>query len=863
MMSRSFRYLPVLFSSLLLACGILFQSSTLIQEDQSSTTTLTIAIDQALLSDPDVASRWEEQVHNISGYLQQRGGVITAYDSTAYSGIQASFSFPDLLTLNSALTGSDISLFQAFTLKRWRGEFVFEARTTSALIRQRMMEITGLSEGELLLVQFPLEISIRLPGQLTRSNSFQTGADSTQTWAINWLVDQEHYLYATSRVPLIPPVIEQPVTGTRIKDAEAGVDFAGTGEPGADIRLFRVQGSTRTMAARGSAAEDGTWLLPDVAMGEPGEYQFQVEETTDHESALSNLPAIELRPLEPIVFVPGYYACSEGIFQTNINWHWTLYPTSFPASDLIDTGLLIFTTGNGFYGPFLEYFDDQGYQLGKNFFVACYNWAASLPEEAEKLQEVLDWARVYNTSGLPLTVITHSNGGLVTRYYIQHNPLRARSQISDLIMIAPPNHGVVKTYYAWEGGDISLGGTENMALRSLVATALQRRCGILAVPNTRDYQVEWHEYQVKVHDCLRYGKLLSPVVFDLGTAPDNSITSIGWLLPNCGSQTCGFMQYPDAPISRLNSSDQIDSLFSGIQGNLYILAGSTGNSTLADIPLAARSESDHPLWINGKPNGDPIKQAGDDTVLVESVFLPEATAFPGRYHPYPVFTGADHATGMVQRMDILTTISQIIRESAPSERETATSSSDFLIVWVESPVNLLVIDARGRRAGIDEQGNVHKEIPGTSYGDLGEALGPKFLLIDQPAGGEYQFQVTGLAEGDYELYAYASNSETPIVAEAGHVSPGEVRAYHGRYAASAAATLPLLLSVLCAVGAAVIAIVLIRRTRKRQRTNDFYGDENFPDWTPSDNLDDFSDDPYQPKRRRRWFRRKPKDPWDS
>jgi len=756
---------------LTLACGILFQSTTVVREDQSSTTTLTVAMDKSLLQDASIAEGWQQQVAEMTAYMQQRGATTQTYDDAQYNGVQASISFPDLVSLNSRQSGEELSIFDSFSLKRWRAEFVFEAHTTSTLISQRILQITGLSESELLLVQFPLNISLQLPGDLIRSNANQIDVDGMQTWAIDWWFQEEHSLYASSSVPLIPPVITAPESGMRIKDASSGVNFAGTGEPGADIRLYRVEGDQRNLLSTGQIDIEGQWALPAVQIGAPGQYVIQVEEVTDHESAWSNQPNLEYRPLEPIVFVPGFYSCSEGLFQTNINWHWGLYPSNNP--EWATTGLIPGATML-FYGPLLRYFLSQGYELNKNLFVACYNWTASLPEESAKLKDVLDWARYQNPAGLPLTVITHSNGGLVARYHIQNNPLRTVDQVSDLIMIAPPNHGAVKAYYGWEGGDIS---HEGGVIRLLTRLALARKCGAgLLSLDPR-----------KVYDCLRYGGLVSPVPYDLITAPDNQIMSVAWFLPGCeylGPQDCDFWTYPHAPpIDRLNNPQQIEALFQGIQGNVYILAGDTGDSTLAEIPFISPAPEDSPLWQYGKPdpNRAQIMKKGDDTVLLDSAFLPEAERFAGRYYPYPPYAGADHTGGIVKRPEVLSDLSKIIRENLPTGGETETEVSDLLIIWVESPVNLLVTDPNGQRIGSDAAGQLIGEIPDAAYGESDNALGPKFIIITNPQEGDYQFNLTGQAEGDYGLYGLSTTSDDPWIAENGHIQPGEVKTFTEPY----------------------------------------------------------------------------------
>ena len=765
----SFWLLPVISISTM-ACIIIFESMTVVGEDGSSISTLTIAIDQIVLDDPTIAQEWVQQLDQISGFLEGRGAEVNPYSKGRYSGVQASISFSDLATLNASLSSEGVSIFDEFTLKRWRGEFLFEAHTTSTLITQRISQITSLNDSELLLVQFPLNISVQLPGELIRSNADQTGSNGIQTWMLDWWFQDDHHLFATSRVPLIPPIIIQPESNVRIMDASEGVDFAGTGEPGADIHLYQIEGDQRRILAEGVIDASGNWSLESMEFGFPGQYIFQLEESTFYEQRQSDPLGFEYRPLEPIVFVPGFYSCSEGIFQQDINWHWGLFPSNDPG--WLSTGLIP-TVANIYYGPLLEYFINQGYELNHNLFVACYDWTESLPNQAAKLNQVLDWARHDNPENLPITLITHSNGGLVARYHIQHNSLSTIDQVANLILVAVPNHGALKSYYVWEGGDMS---HEGDVIKMLISAALSRKCSIDLFPSP-----------VEVYNCLHYGRMISPIAFDLATAQDENIMSVAWFLPGCDyleTSQCGFWSYPEAPINRLNSPHQLDALFQGIQGNVYVLAGNTGGiSTLAQIPFVDPAPEDNPLWQHGKPDisQSPILRLGDDTVLLDSAYLPEADRYNDRYYPYPPYNGADHAKGVVQSHQVLTDISRIIDESSPTGGEMALEVSDLLIIWVESPVNLMVTDPAGNRIGVGMSGNPLGDVVDAAYGDTGDPLGPKFIIIPNPIDGSYQFALTGLADGTYELFGISSASDAPMIAESGYIRSGEVKTYVKSY----------------------------------------------------------------------------------
>jgi hypothetical protein len=104
----------------------------------------------------------------------------------------------------------------------------------------------------------------------------------------------------------------------------------------------------------------------------------------------------------------------------------------------------------------------------------------------------------------------------------------------------------------------------------------------------------------------------------------------------------------------------------------------------------------------------------------------------------------------------------------------STINRSMLAVSAHSPVHILITDPFGRKTGYDPRtGEVWKEIPGGNY--LTESLnGPdgsqiadgKLILLPQPIGGDYLFQVIGYASGSYIINVSQTNvfgdSETKI-----------------------------------------------------------------------------------------------------
>jgi hypothetical protein len=173
--------MALLFLALVaLACGVLVESQTLVNDDGSSSSSLFIVMDRSLYDlDPSIAASWDEQKVKITQLLQERGATVTPFSDTQYDGLEAKVTFPDLETLTAAQSGEDLSLFTSFILKRWRGEFVFEAHTNGQYIAQRISQITGISSTELyLLTDLNLGLGLKLPGTLINHDAHEIRADN-------------------------------------------------------------------------------------------------------------------------------------------------------------------------------------------------------------------------------------------------------------------------------------------------------------------------------------------------------------------------------------------------------------------------------------------------------------------------------------------------------------------------------------------------------------------------------------------------------------------------------------------------------------------------------------------------------------
>ncbi|MDP3888795.1 MAG: alpha/beta fold hydrolase, partial [bacterium] len=223
----------------------------------------------------------------------------------------------------------------------------------------------------------------------------------------------------------------------------------------------------------------------------------------------------------------------------------------------------------------------------QNLFIFNYDWRKPVAQIANDLKNYI--GRHPPPSDKKIDLVGHSLGGLVARTYVQNNP---ENQINKLITVGSPHQGAVKTYYLWEGADLSQG-----------LTGWQRYgAGILLQLHKKIYEnnVEAiHSFAPGLKDILptfpylKYRSTEKPLA--------NMLERNFWL------ENLNHLPLPGYLISNANT-----------------MIGSKGD-TLRWIRTENRGMVDQVLgkWVDGKPNGEEYA-LGDNTVLLQSAELPGA-----------------------------------------------------------------------------------------------------------------------------------------------------------------------------------------------------------------------------------------------
>lgn len=144
----------------------------------------------------------------------------------------------------------------------------------------------------------------------------------------------------------------------------------------------------------------------------------------------------------PIVFVPGLFgSMSDQIVPGTGDWNFGLAKTA--------------------YEPLIAMLEGMGYRMGRELFVAFYDWRQPIAYAAESLVQTIAWAK-QATGSAGVNLICHSMGGLVARAYVQGSSYQG--DVAQLIILATPNAGSPVSYCYWAGGKLpsSVSPTKNV-----------------------------------------------------------------------------------------------------------------------------------------------------------------------------------------------------------------------------------------------------------------------------------------------------------------------------------------------------------------------------------------------------------------
>jgi hypothetical protein len=103
-------------------------------------------------------------------------------------------------------------------------------------------------------------------------------------------------------------------------------------------------------------------------------------------------------------------------------------------------------------------------------------------------------------------------------------------------------------------------------------------------------------------------------------------------------------------------------------------------------------------------------------------------------------------------------------------------SGAAVVIRIDSPVDVLVTDANGKRIGVDSGGNAVNDFGSDGF-DSGPGSHPRIYAINDPAPGAFQVQSVGTGTGPFTVHIYSADLSKPFgehIKVMGMASPGAI-----------------------------------------------------------------------------------------
>lgn len=408
----------------------------------------------------------------------------------------------------------------------------------------------------------------------------------------------------------------------------------------------------------------------------------------------------------------------------------------------------------------------------------------------------------------------HSTGGLVARAFIEDSGRNNQQKVNRLVTVGTPHRGLPPAYRGWYGGQADALGLNQTQMMSVLtgfaicddtldlvgwmdatlgddfyANALYNYIK-LHIPSTRNFLPAAdvpYAYLVNnvspYNQTYPYGRPDNPFLEDLNTTGGDYDVSKLTQIPEVISSYSESL-FPEARY-RVNPPPYGGG--SQVQwGYGRVLPGLTYSFGDPNLP----GDGFVPAYSSNLREVSALTNAGNITARNESsILLPDGTNLNASH------LSLMYDQAMIRRLlSLMTGRDLTLFESFWNKphSEPGYLFQGWAIVTC-SPVNTLVTDPLGRRAGLDQvNGQIINEIPGATVSEQGTE--PQIILVPEVAG-QYQVQGIGTGQGGYKVAAMrvVAGSSEPELAEAaiGIISPGQTFSF--TFDAKAYVYLPLVL----------------------------------------------------------------------
>ena len=352
--------------------------------------------------------------------------------------------------------------------------------------------------------------------------------------------------------------------------------------------------------------------------------------------------------------------------------------------------------------PFIKVYDNlkntflnAGYTESDDYFEFYYDWRQPVDNIAGQLNNYI------NTkfgAGTKINLVGHSLGGLVSRTYAQRY---GESKINQIVTAGSPHQGAIPAYLAWSGAQLKEGDN-------------------------------WESLGLGLYLHLHQGRFNSPV-----TAIQTLAPSLKDLLP-----IFDFTKNLSGEIIPVNSLHTANNFLNDLKTDLTptltdLMTNIAGNqqSGIKWVNLGNRSLADRLLnrWADGHPSSYDYTNDGDATVLAESALINNANQ---------IQIANSHQDLVQTTTGIETILTALNLTAIPQTGNEQPARNPGLFFLLHSPAEITVTAPDGSQAGF----NVASPMPNAFYSPE-----DKLLLIYNAVSGNYQTEITGTGNGEYQL----------------------------------------------------------------------------------------------------------------
>jgi len=399
------------------------------------------------------------------------------------------------------------------------------------------------------------------------------------------------------------------------------------------------------------------------------------------------------REANPLVLIPGFSASwnKEALLQGTPSDNGQKIPIFWPYNNLKNT---LISPG-------------AGYVEGEDYFEFYYDYRKNINDLADDLNSYLEnEALAGKPAGSQVDLLGHSMGGLVARAYANKY---GDQKIRKIITAGSPHKGVLKSYYAWEGGQAD----DHPSLRGILFNLLLR------IYKNR---------------------------FDQATLKDTvqaQVPSVKNMLP-----VFNFLKNIDGSVIEASSMIEQNNFFptlidpDGLKQKMVTFFGQEDNPSRDTaeyylVQAPSNKQKALGLWPDGFPVGQEKTLAGDLTVLSKSATLSgvlKTVSIIGDHTE--IIESQKGIEAILESLDI-SDVNPVTNFSSP------VLADRFLLFLAASPVEIRVTLPNNQQAGYevinpDEKSCYSQE--------------DKLIFINDAPSGNYEVELIGTDHGPFSFY---------------------------------------------------------------------------------------------------------------